>query len=509
MWIKKKKGKKIAIGVISCCLTIGSFFMGRHLISNAGNMEIKVGSLTITVPDNMLCADVSSSLNVRISPNTNGDIIAKLYPGDAVEFVEESGDWSKINLEGQIGYVSTKYTIRGTALKKYIKKHMDKFVMEGTITSDSFVPAFKKKEQVGKETASYTMEGKINQKATVYASKSSNSKMANGVEQVERCAIAVDGLRFREKAGTNSKIITVLYRGNYVDVISDKDSEWLKVKHNGEIGYVSKQYTKMVQVKEPKSNLLGTLNKEDQVEVSNLWKNWVQISYQKKTAYVKRSAVEVNAKLDKENKNIEFLAENNTKCCVLDVVDRVAYIRNMDNKKGYIDVSFVKAKVDFSEIKIDKEAVKKATDKMINQQNTANNTLATNVGTVNGAKIEKKRQEIVAYAKQFIGNKYKWGGNSLTDGTDCSGFTQQVFLHFGISLYRCSYEQVKNGNEVSFEQLKPGDLIFYYKEDLGRIGHVALYTGNGKVVHAKSRRSGIVEDNWNYMTPYKAVSVLK
>ena len=97
---------------------------------------------------------------------------------------------------------------------------------------------------------------------------------------------------------------------------------------------------------------------------------------------------------------------------------------------------------------------------------------------------------IVKYAMQFVGNPYVWGGTSLTDGCDCSGFTQQVYKHFGVNIPRCSYEQVNAGTSVQFDDLQPGDLLFFNRG--AKIGHVAMYAGDGMIVHAKSTKCGIV-----------------
>lgn len=99
----------------------------------------------------------------------------------------------------------------------------------------------------------------------------------------------------------------------------------------------------------------------------------------------------------------------------------------------------------------------------------------------------------MAYAKKFVGNPYRYGGTSLTKGADCSGFTQSVYKKFGISLPRTSSEQRSAGKKVSgLKNAKAGDLICYY-------GHVAIYMGNNKIVHASSKKTGIkISNNASY-----------
>ncbi len=103
-------------------------------------------------------------------------------------------------------------------------------------------------------------------------------------------------------------------------------------------------------------------------------------------------------------------------------------------------------------------------------------------------------RKVADYGLQFVGNPYVYGGTSLTKGTDCSGFTQSVYRHFGVSIPRTSAEQAHFGTEIPYDEMEPGDLVCY-------AGHVAMYIGDGKIVHASSAKSGIkVSDNPAYRT---------
>lgn len=111
--------------------------------------------------------------------------------------------------------------------------------------------------------------------------------------------------------------------------------------------------------------------------------------------------------------------------------------------------------------------------------------------------------QIAAYATQFVGNPYVYGGASLTGGADCSGFTMAVFSHFGISLPHNAAAQSGCGTQVSLSDIQPGDLLFY--DNGGGIGHVTIYIGNGQVCHASNERTGITISSISYRNPVCAV----
>ena len=116
----------------------------------------------------------------------------------------------------------------------------------------------------------------------------------------------------------------------------------------------------------------------------------------------------------------------------------------------------------------------------------------------NASSSDSLRQSVVNYALQFVGNPYVYGGTSLTNGTDCSGFTQSVLANFGISISRTAASQSGGGTAVDMSNLQPGDLLFY--DNGSGIGHVSMYIGNGQVVHASNEQTGIIVSSVDYRT---------
>lgn len=117
------------------------------------------------------------------------------------------------------------------------------------------------------------------------------------------------------------------------------------------------------------------------------------------------------------------------------------------------------------------------------------------------------RKETVEYALKFVGGRYVYGGSDPNTGVDCSGFTRYVMAHAAsISLPHSSGAQASRGREVSQDQMQPGDLLFYSSGS--RINHVAMYIGDGQIVHASTEKTGIKTSRWNYRKPVKIVSFL-
>ena len=120
---------------------------------------------------------------------------------------------------------------------------------------------------------------------------------------------------------------------------------------------------------------------------------------------------------------------------------------------------------------------------------------------------EELRQEVVDYALSFVGGRYVWGGEDPHSGADCSGFVRYVLSNTaGVSMSRSSYEQAREGATVSPEEMQPGDLLFYGNGR--RVNHVAMYIGDGQIVHASTAKTGIKISRWNYRTPVRIASFI-
>ena len=129
----------------------------------------------------------------------------------------------------------------------------------------------------------------------------------------------------------------------------------------------------------------------------------------------------------------------------------------------------------------------------VGQESGSAGTAQDSAGTAGGRSVKsiggtEFGRNVADYALQFVGNPYVYGGTSLTGGTDCSGYTQSVYRHFGVSIPRTSGEQAGFGREIPYEDMEPGDLVCYS-------GHVAMYIGGGRIVHASSRKEGIKVSN--------------
>ncbi len=251
--------------------------------------------------------------------------------------------------------------------------------------------------------------------------------------------------------------------------------------------------------------LVGKMTKNAACEILSVDGDWAHIKSGKVDGYVhidyllmgdaaKQRAQEIVYTVAKVNtQTLKVREEPNTDCPVITLVAQ-------DERLEVVEVG----PEGWAKIMLDDEEAYVSTDYCVIEEELT--TAVTMKELLYGGEVSNTRIDLCQYAKQFIGNPYVWGGTSLTGGADCSGYVQSVFKKFGVSLPRTSREQAKVGTKVSLSDAKPGDLIFYAKG--GTINHVALYIGNGQVVHASSPKTGIRISNATYRTPSVVKRVL-
>ncbi|MBU9736901.1 C40 family peptidase [Diplocloster agilis] len=253
------------------------------------------------------------------------------------------------------------------------------------------------------------------------------------------------------------------------------------------------------------AKLVGKMPKNAGCEVLEVQGDWTKIESGKVTGYVKseylltgdaatEAAQQAMSKMAKVNTTTLYVrAEPNTESTIVTLVPIEEELEVLEELDGWVKVN-----IDGDEGYVSAEYV----------DVSAKLPKASTIQELQvGEGVSEKSVSVVSYAKQFVGNRYVYGGTSLTNGTDCSGFTMGVYAKFGIGLPHSSRAQANCGTRVGLNEVQPGDLVFY--SNGGGINHVALYIGGGQVVHASSPKSGIKISGMYYRTPVCATRVMK
>lgn len=242
--------------------------------------------------------------------------------------------------------------------------------------------------------------------------------------------------------------------------------------------------------KEPSEDgkLVGKMSNNAACEILGYEGDWAKIKSGKVEGYChtdylligKRALKRAESVVTKEAVSTEgglrVREEPNTECQILTVMGEGESLEVVEDEKD----GWIKVMVDDQEGYISAEfaEVKEELDVAV-----------TMTELLYGEGVSDVRVDMCQYAKQFIGNRYVWGGTSLTKGADCSGFVLAIYAKYGYSLPHSSRAQAQMGTKISLSEAKPGDLVFY--SGGGRINHVAMYIGGGQVIHASNPRTGI------------------
>ncbi len=314
---------------------------------------------------------------------------------------------------------------------------------------------------------------------TCFIQSMTPANLVNAAELTGYCT--ADELNIRKEANTESETLSQIHAGDSVELLGCSD-DWYKIQTGETTGFVKKIYistenisfstTKDLNVRAEASESSSSLKQlalGEQVTILSESGDWTKVdaegtigyvksSYLSLTAYCKGSGVNVRIGLNPDSKPIGQLNTGDEVTILAKVTDR--YKVRYDGQIGYVSAEFI------------------TFDEMEGSGGVA----------------------VVEYAKQFLGNRYVFGGTSLTKGTDCSGFTMGIYRHFGYSLPRTSSAQRSAGTRVgSLSEAKPGDLICYN-------GHVAIYMGGNKIIHASNAKDGI---KISYNAAYRPIVAIR
>ena len=416
--------------------------------------------LDTSMVDTMGISQCEEYINIRSSADTEGEILGKLYNNSAVyiEGVDENG-WYKVKSGNVEGYVAAQYIAVGSE-------------------ADNLA------SQVGYHVAE----------------------------------VGAEVLNVRASASEDADVITTVTNTQEVEVVEDC-GEWLKVAVDSDCyGYVSVEYVNAeMQYKVAESI------EEEQARLDAEYQQYLDEQAAAEAEYAAYVEAQNNAYVEPQDNSYQEAwnevaqAQENYDIQAQATVDAQAAADAQ--YQAYLDAQAeadaqAQAEADAaSQVQAANEAAQQAEYSEVAADYTEDGYAETYTEDdytedsyeeeyVEDAGNYSLGQEIANYACQFVGNPYVWGGSSLTNGADCSGFTMAVMAQFGISLPHNAAAQSGYGTPVSLDSLQPGDLLFYNGD--GGIGHVTMYIGNGQVVHASNSSTGIIISSISYRTPCAA-----
>lgn len=422
---------------------------------------------------------VSGYLNVREAPNTDANVIGKLQGDSACDILEKTEDgWYKISSGGIEGYINSEYVLTGDEAKEKAK---DLVKLRAIVQTDNL--NIRKEPSTASDTVGQAL---TNERYEVLDQVEGWVKISSGYLSTDYVKLEyslnearkldlkamvfnlyknigisdVDNyLNVRETPDENGKIIAKMPSKAAGDILETTDNGWYKIQSGSITGYVKSDYI-----------LTGQAAKDEALKVAELM---VIVNTDMLNA---RTEPSTDAKIWTQ-------ISNNERYPVLQQIDGWVEIELEEDSSAYVSTDYVDVRY------VLPEAIKfSPLEEKANTQSSL-------------------RTQIVNYALQFLGNPYVWGGTSLTKGADCSGFTMAIYSKFGYGLPHYSGSQANMGKSIKSSEMKPGDLLFYASSG-GTINHVAMYIGNGQIVHAASRRSGIKISTWNYRTPVRIRNII-
>ena len=454
---------------------------------------------------NLGIVQVSGYVNIRETPDMKGNIIGKVSGDGACEVLGEEGEWSHITSGGIEGYISSQYLVTGEEAKELAKSLVKKRAIIMTENDNLNIRSGPSKdaEIVGQALPAERYE--------VLSEADGWVEINSGYISDDYCEVKY-ALNEGRKLDLKAQAIN-----QYDNLVIFKKSGYMNVRSTPE--------------NKGDDNVIGKLTSKAAGDIIETLDGWYKIKSGTVTGYIAADpeliATGQEAK-DLAMQNATQMAiittdvlnvrvEPNTDSKIWTQIVKDERYPVVDQQDGWVQIDLGSVDTEDGSQDGDEKAYISTRDNNVEVRYALNEAIkftqakdsssgASSDGSGSSTK-QSRRSQLVNYALQFVGNRYVWGGTSLTNGVDCSGFTMRVMEKFGVSLPHYSGSQAQMGKKVTSATMKPGDLIFYAGSN-GKVNHVAIYIGNGRIVHAASRRSGIKTSTWNYRTPVAIRSML-
>ena len=454
---------------------------------------------------NLGIVQVSGYVNIRETPDMKGNIIGKVSGDGACEVLGEEGEWSHITSGGIEGYISSQYLVTGEEEKELAKSLVKKRAIIMTENDNLNIRSGPSKdaEIVGQALPAERYE--------VLSEADGWVEINSGYISADYCEVKY-ALNEGRKLDLKAQAIN-----QYDNLVIFKKSGYMNVRSTPE--------------NKGDDNVIGKLTSKAAGDIIETLDGWYKIKSGTVTGYIAADpeliATGQEAK-DLAMQNATQMAiittdvlnvrvEPNTDSKIWTQIVKDERYPVVDQQDGWVQIDLGSVDTEDGSQDGDEKAYISTRDNNVEVRYALNEAIkftpakdsssgASSDGSGSSTK-QSRRSQLVNYALQFVGNRYVWGGTSLTNGVDCSGFTMRVMEKFGVSLPHYSGSQAQMGKKVTSATMKPGDLIFYAGSN-GKVNHVAIYIGNGRIVHAASRRSGIKTSTWNYRTPVTIRSML-
>lgn len=453
---------------------------------------------------NLGIVQVSGYVNIRETPDMKGNIIGKISGDGACEVLGEEGEWSHITSGGIEGYISSQYLVTGDEAKELAKGLVKKraIIMTENDNLNIRSEASKDAQIVGQALPAERYE--------VLSEEDGWIQINGGYISADYCEVKY-ALNEGRKLDLKAQAIN-----QYDNLVIFKKSGYMNVRSTPE--------------NKGDDNVIGKLTSKAAGDIIETVDGWYKIKSGTVTGYIAADpeliATGQEAK-DLAMQNAAQMAiittdvlnvrvEPNTDSKIWTQIVKDERYPVVDQQDGWVQIDLGSVDAEDGSQDGDEKAYISTRDNNVEVRYALNEAIKFTPAKDNGSDSSKngssgskqsRRSQLVNYALQFVGNRYVWGGTSLTNGVDCSGFTMRVMEKFGVSLPHYSGSQAQMGKKVSSANMQPGDLIFYAGSS-GKVNHVAIYIGNGRIVHAASRRSGIKTSTWNYRTPVAIRSML-